>query len=168
MANQYTNKVVINDDVVIDLTDDTVVANKLADGFTAHDASGAQITGICWNLPIEPYAYDYEPGYTNQGTFKYENSTNNHSDFYEVKGGHVYIVVLGSVVGTRFRSAFLTTDPYGTRVDIAGTVVSNKNNPSAYDFATFKPASDGYFVITKDNASKKGLKSYLYDVTPQE
>ena len=45
MANQYVNKVVVNGVTKIDLTGDTVVANKLLSGYTAHDASGALITG---------------------------------------------------------------------------------------------------------------------------
>lgn len=45
MANQYTNKVVINGSVKIDLTGDTVTADKLQQGITAHDRSGAPITG---------------------------------------------------------------------------------------------------------------------------
>lgn len=45
-VNQYNNKVVLADGtVLIDLTSDTVVANKLASGYTAHDKSGATITG---------------------------------------------------------------------------------------------------------------------------
>ena len=39
------NKVVINDDVVLDLTGDTVTPSDLREGVTAHDASGTQITG---------------------------------------------------------------------------------------------------------------------------
>lgn len=45
MANQYTNKVVINGVTKIDLTGDTVTADKILAGFTAHDKSGAPITG---------------------------------------------------------------------------------------------------------------------------
>ena len=39
------NKVVINGEAIIDLSADTVTANKLAAGYTAHDKSGAVITG---------------------------------------------------------------------------------------------------------------------------
>lgn len=39
------NQVVINGETVLDLTSDTVTADKLLSGCTAHDASGAQITG---------------------------------------------------------------------------------------------------------------------------
>lgn len=47
MPNQYVNKVVVNGTTKIDLTGDTVVANKLLSGYTAHDASGATIEGSC-------------------------------------------------------------------------------------------------------------------------
>lgn len=39
------NKVVINGEAIIDLSADTVTANKLAAGYTAHDKTGAVITG---------------------------------------------------------------------------------------------------------------------------
>ena len=45
--NQYVNKVAYGNQVLIDLTSDTVAANKLLSGYTAHDKSGAPITGSC-------------------------------------------------------------------------------------------------------------------------
>ena len=45
MANQYVNKVVSNGVTKIDLTGDTVQAQYLLDGITAHDRSGAIIEG---------------------------------------------------------------------------------------------------------------------------
>ena len=47
MANQYRNKVIFGGDVLIDLTADTVDAAHLLSGKTAHDKSGAPITGAC-------------------------------------------------------------------------------------------------------------------------
>lgn len=44
MAN-LINKVIVNGEVKIDLTADTVTVDKLAKGITAHDKSGAIITG---------------------------------------------------------------------------------------------------------------------------
>lgn len=41
----YVNKVAINGNTVIDLTADTVTANTLSKGATAHNAAGEQITG---------------------------------------------------------------------------------------------------------------------------
>ena len=45
MANQYVNKVVIGGETKLDLTSDTVVPEKLAQGYKAHDKSGAPIVG---------------------------------------------------------------------------------------------------------------------------
>ena len=48
MSNSYVNKVVLSSgEPLIDLSSDTVVANKLLYGYTAHDKSGASITGDC-------------------------------------------------------------------------------------------------------------------------
>ena len=47
MANTNVNKVVINGMTKIDLTGDTVNAEKLLSGYTAHDKSGAAITDTC-------------------------------------------------------------------------------------------------------------------------
>lgn len=41
------NKVVFGNTVLIDLTADTVTEDKILTGFTAHDASGAIVTGTC-------------------------------------------------------------------------------------------------------------------------
>lgn len=45
MPNQYVNKVVYGGETLIDLTADTITASDLASGVTAHDKSGAPITG---------------------------------------------------------------------------------------------------------------------------
>lgn len=45
MPNQYVNKVVYGGQTLIDLTSDTITAANLAEGITAHDKSGAPITG---------------------------------------------------------------------------------------------------------------------------
>lgn len=45
--NQYANKVVYGSTVLIDLTADTVTADKILASYTAHDQSGAMITGTC-------------------------------------------------------------------------------------------------------------------------
>lgn len=47
MANQYVNKVIIGNEVKIDLTGDDITAEKLAAGIKAHDKSGAPIVGTC-------------------------------------------------------------------------------------------------------------------------
>lgn len=47
MANTYVSKVIYGNQTLIDLTADTVEANKLLTGYTAHGADGAPITGTC-------------------------------------------------------------------------------------------------------------------------
>lgn len=45
--DSYYSKVVINGETIMDLTGDTVSADKLLSGFTAHDKTGAPIEGTC-------------------------------------------------------------------------------------------------------------------------
>lgn len=47
MAGTFKNKVVFGNTVLIDLTADTVTADKILASYTAHDASGAIVTGTC-------------------------------------------------------------------------------------------------------------------------
>lgn len=46
-SNEYINKVIYGGNTLIDLTADTVTADKILSGYTAHAASGAPITGTC-------------------------------------------------------------------------------------------------------------------------
>lgn len=45
MADKNVNQVIVNGETILDLTNDTVTANDLAKGVTAHDKSGTAITG---------------------------------------------------------------------------------------------------------------------------
>lgn len=45
MANATYNKIIINGVTKLDLTSDTITADKLLEGYTAHDKSGASIIG---------------------------------------------------------------------------------------------------------------------------
>lgn len=47
MPNQHVNKVIFGGTTLIDLTSDTVDESNLLSGITAHDKSGAVITGTC-------------------------------------------------------------------------------------------------------------------------
>lgn len=48
MANLNVNKVIYGGDVLIDLTGDSVSADKVLKGITTHDKSGAKITVKCY------------------------------------------------------------------------------------------------------------------------
>lgn len=47
MAEKYINKVIYGNKTLIDLTGDTIEPSKVLSGVTAHDKSGAPITGTC-------------------------------------------------------------------------------------------------------------------------
>lgn len=54
MANTTYNKVSFAGKTLIDLTGDTVTADKILSGYTAHDKSGKKITGTFMSdLPLE-------------------------------------------------------------------------------------------------------------------
>lgn len=46
-TNQYVNKVVFGNTTIMDISSDTVTAANLLKDVTAHDRSGAPITGLC-------------------------------------------------------------------------------------------------------------------------
>ena len=56
--NQNVNKVVYGNATLIDLTSDTVTSSAMLEGYTAHDKSGATITGtisIATTQEVESY-----------------------------------------------------------------------------------------------------------------
>lgn len=61
----YPNKIVKEGTVVIDLTTDTVTATHLESGYTAHDRSGAPITG---SLSIVTYYVSSSDPTSSQGS----------------------------------------------------------------------------------------------------
>ena len=149
----------------VDITDTNITADKIVIGYQAYNAAGELLQGTFVPRLKTPIAYDYEMGYTSANKWVYQDSVNNHTDVYIVENEHQYVLKLGSVVGTRFRSAVIPTNPVGSLVDIVGTQVVNKTNPVAFDSVTFRADMDGYLVITKDNVGTTGLSSYLFDIS---
>ena len=106
MANEKVNKVVYDGTTLIDLTSDTVAANKLLSGYTAHDASGAQITGT----------YD---GGTLPGTVSQDSNGYLVLDDDPPSGGALKIVT-GTFTGTTTGAAMdITLDYSGNGYPIA-------------------------------------------------
>ena len=163
------NKVIYGEEVLIDLTEDTIVPEKLAYGLTAHDASGKVITGTLKTVPLDPIEYDYNIGYITNGAWVYENPTRTYTDFYDViavEANKLYYLFVGEVTGTRFRSMFTTTDVRTvTSGRVTGVKIVDKNNPSAYDMIAYTTTDDGYILVAKDNVGKSGVFSYVIDVT---
>ncbi len=74
----------------------------------------------------------------------------------------MYLLSLGSVVGSRFRAVFTTQDTTVATANLAGTTVVYQSNPTAYANAVFKAANTGYLTVTKDNAGTAGLRTYFF------
>lgn len=111
---------------------------------------------------MTPYASDLDTGYVYSSIWMLGGSTINYSDVYEVQANNMYIISLGSIVGTRFRALFTTSDPTEATEDIPGTTIANISNPASRAWAFYKAPSNGYITITKDNAGTPGLKTYVY------
>lgn len=158
-------KVIFGDRTLIDLSADTVTADKLCPGYTAHQANGEIIIGSLTNSPISPYIVDFNKGYINEGTWYYEYPSNNLTDIYQVTANHKYCVIIGGIVSTRFRVMFTETDVSQVTEDITGISILNRNNPNAHDNVLYTALSDGYLIIGKTNNNRTGIKTYVYDAT---
>ena len=119
------------------------------------------------NVPIwiAPYAYDIDTGYANNGVWTPGGDTVNYSDVYCVQAGHSYLIMLGSVVGTRFRCMFSVEDTVHATAKITGISVVNKTDPAPGAFVLYTAPDDGYITITKDNTGLSGLKTFVADDT---
>ncbi len=115
-----------------------------------------------------PYVFDDSTGYVYNGKWMLGGSTVSYSDMYTVKDGHTYMLSFGAIVGTRFRALFTTADTAAAKSEISGTWVVNQTNPHAYDYEFWTATRDGYLTITKDNAGKAGIPSYVFDLTIPE
>lgn len=160
------NKIIYDQITLIDLTDDTVAAEYIKAGITAHDKAGNVIVGSAQCFPLDPIVYDHNIGYISAGSWIYENPTRTYIDIYEVEADNTYLISLGSVVGSRFRCMYTNTDiTTVTSGTITGTQIINQNNPQPYASATYKCTASGYVLVAKDNVGKSGLKSYVLNLT---
>jgi hypothetical protein len=75
------NKIIFGDKA-IDLTEDTIRADRLYSGYTAHLRTGEKIVGTLTSAPLEDALlyYDYNIGYISNGQWIYEKPTNTYSD----------------------------------------------------------------------------------------
>ena len=72
--------------------------------------------------------------------------------------------MVGGTVGTRFRAMFSEEDTTTATDTVIGTNITSTNNPAPYTFRTFTAPSDGYFTITKDNAGRVGLRTFVFSL----
>ena len=113
---------------------------------------------------LEPHAFDLSGGYVTAGVWNVGSDTVCYSDVYEVVANRAYLIALGSSVGTRFRGMFSTEDTSLAEENVTGMQIMNQNNPAAYSFRTFTPESNGYLTISKDNAGRANLRTYVYSI----
>lgn len=59
--NPYVNKVLYGNDVLIDISGDTVAADKVLSGYTAHNKAGAAITGTIQSKDISDVEFNMVP-----------------------------------------------------------------------------------------------------------
>ena len=96
------NKVIYGGETLIDLTSDTVSADKMLEGFTAHDKCGALITGTCTN--------DVDSGDATAATAEILNGKTAYALGNKVVGS---MVNNGAVAGTIATKAGTYTVPIG-------------------------------------------------------
>lgn len=181
------SKVVFCGGTVIDITEDTVTANRLQTGYTAHRADGTAITGTgliyAESADITPIEFDYNVGYVaiktgspvNLVYFAQEDPTQCYCDVYEITGGKNYALSLDSVVGTRFRAGLAKsytdfTETLSTRTIIRLQQVfylTGSPTPNQKVFFSNDLGDDAYpyLIVQKDNAGRTGLITHLREVT---
>ena len=113
---------------------------------------------------LTPHFFDLSGGYVANGTWSVGSDTVCYSDVYQVNAGEAYLISLGSVVGTRFRSMFSSEDTSVAVERVVGKTILNVNNPAPYAYVAFTPASDGFITISKDNAGRANLKTYVFNL----
>lgn len=99
------NKVVFGNETLIDLTSDTVTASVLAEGYTAHDRSGAPIVG---NAPASPSFPTFT--YQRMGEISATNCDKTWEECYNASTNMAYLVyndgnVVMQMVGQRYALA---------------------------------------------------------------
>lgn len=130
-SNPYVNKVELADGTtLIDLTGDTVAANKMLYGYTAHDASGAEVTGSIENGTITNNLVVTVP---TEGTLSFGKKIKIGAGYYP---GDVY---------------YVASTPIGTRtVSTPGqTIVSGY----AYAKCEYMDVGSGESFVTRNNGS---------------
>ena len=146
-----------------DLIEKTITRNGT---YNAVDDGVDGFSAVIANVPaepMEPHAFDLKDGYVMSGIWTPGGDTVCYSDSYAVSAGNVYILSLGRAVGTRFRGMFsvedIAADP---SQKVEGRQLINTSNPQPYAYVVHKPASDGFITVTKDNAGRAGIRTYMF------
>ena len=122
-----------------------------------------------------PEHFDFDRGYITSSGWVWEvkNPPECFLDIYQVLANHTYFIILGDDVGTRYRACTVTED---ITLRTSGTAKSSvniqqTNDPGIYDTImksgkpVFTATADGWLVIQKDNKSKTGIRTFVFDIT---
>lgn len=137
------NKVVLNDEVKLDLTGDTVTANTLLKGVTAHNGAGDSITGT---LELAAVAT----------SGNYNDLTNKPTILTRAINGFNGAICAGSDGVAEygkycdFHSSADTTSDYSTRLTCTGDYKNNVNLPSAN--GTLLIGDKAYKIVASSSA----------------
>ena len=114
---------------------------------------------------IVPIDFDNSLGYVSNGTWTRGGSTVSYSDIYEIEVNTNYIIMIGSITGTRFRAMFSTININNTQAaTVKGIKIYDLADPSPYTSKIFNSTEAGYVTIQKDNQGVSGIPSYLFKI----
>lgn len=161
------NKIVLNDETLIDLTNDTVTEDDLPSGITAHDKMGKEITGTIPRVQYIASAVLSEPGW-----YRFARKPRRSNDAFIIdcqkywnNGGATCAGVLFSLVPTT--SLFSVTQLYAMKTSGADGVTairivgdsSSLNKPLSVDF---------YYNSTGSNAVQVMITQLSHDAIYDE
>lgn len=142
-SNPNVNKVVYGNDTLIDLTEDTVTADKILQGYTAHDRSGAGITGT-YVAPATPT--DITPSNTTPPALSIDVPVNPKDTGHAIKS---YVNTTPTLEGVYFPSGF-------NRMGISGYAYSQE--PEVEDYEDILSPTEGKtYTLTDLEVGKKYL-----------
>ncbi len=158
--NRYVNKVVINDTTLLDLTEDTVTAKTLVEGATAHDKSGASITGTVINTGSGThiwgkYAYGdiYNETITSLGTTKPDDARSfAYSGYTLGPNGYYKLLDSGSSIFVKYSY-------------VKGDNLSTVKRIYKQTSAVLSDTKDYYLITADDEPSSVGKRELLGYVT---
>lgn len=117
---------------------------------------------------LTPIHTDYIGGYIGGSVWNVGDTTSR-TDIYAVEANKRYLILLGSNIGNRFRTAFFASDPADATSELRGTSIKDYNTVVPYMVALlnndlFVPSSNGYIGVGKTNQSVDGIASYIFEV----
>ena len=157
------NKVVYGTQTLIDLTGDTITADKLQAGYTAHGADGEVITGtMSASSRLEPYMFDDVSDHiVENGVWK---SYTSHARIFvfELTRQREYMIILGCPTET-FHVMFTTTDVTQTDDEVTGVAITDQDDPVYFSTVRYRPSENGYLVIETGRYGEYLSNVYVYD-----